>query len=245
MAVPPLDEQRRIAAILDRADRSTTGASEFVAELRCLRAATFQEAFGDPIANPRNWQRVRLGDLVDFVGGGTPSRARPEYFSGSICWATAKDIRGEVLADTEEHITQEALDSSATKLVPVGAVLVVVKSKVLMHRLPVAITTVRTCFGQDLKALLPKAGVSARFLLRHLRVGQQALLDRARGANTEGLTLDHLRDYRVLQPPPEILTSWIEKDAQIERLEAAAVKRAGYAETLVAALSDALFRERG
>ena len=73
--------------------------------------------------------------MVAIAGGSTSSRDRPEYFEGRIPWLTSKDMQGDYIWDTEEHITQAAIESSATKLVPENSVLVVVKSKVLMHRL--------------------------------------------------------------------------------------------------------------
>lgn len=162
--------------------------------------------FGNPVTNPKGWEVRRLGDLVAFVGGGTPSRARPEYFTGEICWATSKDIRAERLSGTQEHITEDAVKQSATNIVPPGSVLVVVKSKVLMHRLPVAIADVPVCFGQDLKGLMIKNDViGPEYLLRCLKLSERLLLDRARGANTEGLTLDHLRSVLIPLAEPRTL----------------------------------------
>lgn len=198
--LPPLDEQRRITAILDKADLLRQKRRLALQKLDLLTNSIFFEFFGRPASNPRRLKTVRLGEIAQFVGGGTPSRDVPAYFQGNICWATSKDMKGEILEGTEEHITTEAIKHSATKLVEPGAVLVVVKSKILMHRLPVLINKVPTCFGQDLKAIVLQNGLSARYLARHMRVDQHRLLDRARGINTEGLTLDHLREYEVLEP---------------------------------------------
>jgi type I restriction enzyme S subunit len=62
-------------------------------------------------------------------------------------------MRGDYIWDTEEHVTPDGIASSATKLVPAGSILVVVKSKVLMHRLPLAIAMVPLCHGQDIKSI--------------------------------------------------------------------------------------------
>jgi hypothetical protein len=82
--------------------------------------------------------------MVKITGGGTPARERPEYYQGRIPWLTSKDMKGDYIWDTEEHITERAIQESATNLIPAGSILVVVKSKVLMHRLPVAIAKVRS-----------------------------------------------------------------------------------------------------
>jgi type I restriction enzyme, S subunit len=195
--LPPIGEQRRIAAVLDAADALRTKRRQALAKLDTLTQAIFIDMFGDPLSNACDHQRSVLGDLVEFVGGGTPAKAILEFFDGEICWATSKDMGGRFLDDTRDHITMEAVQSSATKLVPAGTVLVVVKSKVLAHRLPVAISRVPTCFGQDLKGLIPKGGSTPEFVAGALVSGQRWLLSRARGVNTEGLTLDQLRRFPV------------------------------------------------
>jgi type I restriction enzyme S subunit len=221
--MPPLPEQRRIAAILDKADAIRRKRQETIRLTDEFLRSAFLDMFGDPVTNPKGWRTVRLGEVADFVGGGTPSRAVQTYFDGPICWATSKDMKGEVLTDTQEHITEEAVENSATKQVPEGTLLVVVKSKILMHRLPVLRTAVPACFSQDIKGILLQAGFPPRYVARHLRVGQRALLELARGANTEGLTLDHLRNYRLMAPKQAMLARF----EQVETLQEAASEKVG------------------
>src|SRR5204863_318044 len=68
------------------------------------------------------------------------------------------------LVDTEDHISEAAVDASATTVVPAGSLLVVFRSGVLQHSLPVTVTTRDTAINQDLKALLPSGGASAEYL---------------------------------------------------------------------------------
>jgi type I restriction enzyme S subunit len=211
--LPPLPEQRRIAAILDKADAIRRKRQETIRLTEEFVRSAFLDMFGDPVTNPKGWPTVRLGEVADLVGGGTSSRSVPAYFDGPICWATSKDMKGEVLTDTQEHITEEAVNNSATKQVPKGTLLVAVNSKILMHRLPVLMTAVPACFSQDIKGILLRAGFPPRYVARHLRVGQRALLDLARGVNTEGLTLDHLREYRLMAPKQSMLARFEEVEA--------------------------------
>ncbi len=210
---PPYDVQQRIAQVLDKADAIRRRRRESLRLLDEFLRSAFLEMFGDPVRNEKGWNVKPLGELADFVGGGTPSRAVSAYFTGQVCWATAKDIQSENVIDTQEHITSEAIQNSATKVVRPGTILIVVKSKVLMHRLPVAIAQVPTCFGQDLKGIVLRSGLSPTYVARHLRLGQSWFLNRARGANTEGLTLDHLRRFPVMLPPSDL----IERYDQVER----------------------------
>jgi type I restriction enzyme S subunit len=124
----------------------------------------------------------------------------------------------DVITDSQEHITQEALEKSSTQLVEKGTLLIVVKSKVLMKRLPIARTAIDCCFNQDIKAMVLKNPLITRYIHRHIKIGQTALLRLARGVNTEGLTLDHLRNYQVLMPPNEKILDFCKLDQANERV---------------------------
>ncbi|HLQ45860.1 MAG TPA: restriction endonuclease subunit S [Planctomycetaceae bacterium] len=105
---------------------------------------------------------VQLDDLVTIVGGGTPSKARPEYFLGHIPWVSPKDVKTWNIFDSQDHITEDAIDRSSTSLIDPGAVLVVIRSGVLKHTLPVAINRVAVTLNQDLKALVCGDRITAR-----------------------------------------------------------------------------------
>lgn len=240
--LPPFPEQLRIAEVLDRAERLIAQRQDSLSKLNGLIEACFYEMFGDPLANPRNWERRRLGELATFVGGGTPSRSRPDFYEGSICWATSKDMKNDFLEDTQEHITEEAVRCSATKLVPPGTILVVVKSKILAHSLPVAITKVPTCFGQDLKGIQVGPECDVMYVAWSLRVGKQWLLAKTRGANTEGLTLEHLREFPILMPPRSLQEEFSRRVEVIETLKAAQRASLSELEALYASLQHCAFR---
>lgn len=212
-----LEEQRRIADILDKADAIRRKRKEAIALTEELLRSAFLDMFGDPVTNPKGWPVKPLGDLVDIRGGGTPSRARPEFFAGHVSWATAKDFRSEFMSDTEEHVSEDAIASSATKLVPQGTILIVVKSKILMRRLPVAISTVPLCFNQDVKGLVARDLSEGPYIAAHIRMAQRKLLELARGVNTEGLTLDHLRGHPVMRPPVDEVQRFVQLEATIRR----------------------------
>jgi restriction endonuclease S subunit len=220
--LPSVLQQRHVAAALDMADAIQRKRHESLHLLEEFLRSAFLEMFGDPVRNEKRWPFMRLSDVAGFLGGGTPSRARPEFYTGTIPWASSKDITREDLLDTQEHVTREAVQESATQIVPPGSILVVVKSKILLHRLPVAIARVPVCFSQDIKALMSRdRRLTPIFLARHLRVGQRALLSKARGANTEGLTLEHLRGYQVMMPPVKLLDRWEQIETVVASLRRA------------------------
>ncbi len=192
--LPPLHEQRRIAVIMRQADMLRQWRQDSSKMRNKLLLSLFFTKFG----HPNQWDPIiPLGRLVEFVGGGTPSRAINKYFDGDIPWATSKDIKSRYLNDTQEHITDEAIQNSATNLVPAKTILVVVKSKILMHSLPLGITTRPFCFGQDIKGLICKPGVIPQFIVAAMLAQMDRIIRRARGLNTEGLTLEILRSIPI------------------------------------------------
>jgi type I restriction enzyme S subunit len=194
-----LSEQRRIAERLEQADRLVRTRRYALELTDTFLPATFRQLFGARLkAGPFR----EFGELVKITGGGTPARERPEFYRGQIPWLTSKDMKGDYIWDTEEHITERAIQESATNLVPAGSILVVVKSKVLMHRLPVAIAKVPLCHGQDIKSIQCSETLQPAFARFVLKFHEGRLLSLARGANTEGLTLPMLEELPVPTVPP-------------------------------------------
>lgn len=76
--LPPLPEQRRIAAILDKADALRAKRREAIAKLDQLLQSVFLEMFGDPVTNPKGWPVETLGELIDFATGKLDSNAAEE-----------------------------------------------------------------------------------------------------------------------------------------------------------------------
>jgi type I restriction enzyme S subunit len=195
----------------------------------------FGDYLGDHPSTP-------LGELVTITGGGTPSRKIDRYYRGDIPWLTSKDMRGNYIYDTQEHVTEEAIDKSAAKLVPEDSILVVVKSKVLMRRLPVAVAKRPLCHGQDVKSIQCSEKIEPLFLVYVLKYNESKLLSRARGANTEGLTLPMLREI----PVPDVSLTLQQNFAQIvhrfERLRAQQREARRQAEHLFQTLLHRAFR---
>lgn len=76
--LPPLGEQTRIAAILDKADQLRQQRRQAIALLDSLTQSIFLEMFGDPVSNPKGWMVCRIGDLLDSANYGTSGKAGPD-----------------------------------------------------------------------------------------------------------------------------------------------------------------------
>ena len=143
---------------------------------------------------------VPLGELVTVTGGGTPSRNQDAYYGGSIPWVTPKDMRSWEIADSKVRITDLGLRESSTKLIPADSVLVVVRSGVLKHSLPVAINRVPVALNQDMKALSPDGQIFPEYLAHFLRAMSPAILSWVRATTADNLPVEKLRALLVPLP---------------------------------------------
>ncbi|QOW20223.1 restriction endonuclease subunit S [Lysobacter ciconiae] len=119
--VPPLTEQRRIAAILDKADALRAKRREAIAKLDQLLQSVFIDMFGEPTSNPKRWPMVALADLGDIHTGKTPPTAVTGVFDGDVPFVTPGDLSRPMFR-AERTITE--LGATYTKVVRAGSALV-------------------------------------------------------------------------------------------------------------------------
>jgi type I restriction enzyme S subunit len=150
----------------------------------------------------KGWQTNTLGDVCEFRGGGTPSKAIEHYWCGSIPWVSPKDMKFDVVSDSIDHITHEAIARSATSLIPKDSILIVVRSGILARTVPIAMTGRELAINQDLKALCPADSIRPLFLYYLLCSQMDSLLAMvSRGATVHRLTTEQLRSLGFLMPP--------------------------------------------
>lgn len=142
-----------------------------------------------------------LGDFVTLVSGNTPSKANSDYWGGATPWVSAKDMGDFWVEDAVDHLTPEGV-AVASRLVPAGTVLLLARGMTLHKRVPICKLAKPATFNQDVKAVLPKAGISVRFL-PYLLVGNHGrlhdLVDSA-GHGTGRLNTDALLSFPVYVP---------------------------------------------
>jgi type I restriction enzyme S subunit len=148
------------------------------------------------------WRESTLGEVTDFLSGGTPSKDRADYWAGPVPWVSAKDMKRFRLDDTEDHVSEEAV-ANGTKLVPAGSVLLLARGMTLLNDVPICVISRPMTFNQDVKALRPKPLVRGDYL-PYLLLGNKehllSLVDLA-GHGTGRLNSDELRALDVVLPP--------------------------------------------
>ena len=149
---------------------------------------------------PPSWASVRLSDLGPWIGGGTPSKANPDYWNGPIPWVSPKDMKTKVIRNTIDGITTEAIERSSARRVPPKSVLIVTRSGILAHSLPVAVTAVESALNQDLKALNAPRGVFPDYIAWGLRACEQRILNTCRKGGTTVHSIEMPRLYAFELP---------------------------------------------
>lgn len=138
-----------------------------------------------------NLKYVPLGDVVDIVGGGTPSKRNQEYYGGNIPWATVRDMHSDILSRTEHSLTPKGLDESSSKLVPAGEV--VIATRVGLGK--VCLLLQDTAINQDLRGLVPKktAAIDRKFLFYWYKSVSKQVVDAGTGATVQGVKLPFVK----------------------------------------------------
>jgi len=143
---PPLSEQRRIAAILDKADVLRAKRREALAQLDRLAQSIFVEMFGDPVVNPGGWTKRALKELGKVTTGGTPPSSMEGMFGGPIPFITPGDLESN--QSPKRWVTDAGAREAGT--VRAGATLVCCIGATIGK---MGIASVRSAFNQQLNAV--------------------------------------------------------------------------------------------
>ena len=202
---PPVSEQRRITEILDQADRLRRLRAEADAKANRILPALLVRALG----SPANWGSdpscCPLGEFVDPVSGATPSKKTECFWSGDVPWVSPKDMKRDFLSESQDHVSQAALDETNLSLVKQGNTLIVVRGMILARDIPVAINRNPVTINQDMKALIPKTKeITGAYIWATLRLAKQKLqmLVRTTGHGTRKLDTPDLMQFPIPLPNP-------------------------------------------
>lgn len=168
--LPPLDEQRRIAEILWAVEEAIEEYLSVVISMKLSKKVIARDYIESlPTGS------TTFGQVGDWISGGTPSRECPAYWQGEIPWASPKDMKIDLLMDTEEHVSEEGA-RAGSRIIPPKSILFVTRGLILAHTFPVAITGQPMAFNQDMKAVVAHEGFDPAFIFHWLRHNAPKLL---------------------------------------------------------------------
>ena len=161
------------------------------------------------------WNTVKLKDICDFIGGGTPSKQVENFWCGNIPWISSSDLIESSIWEINitRHITAEAVAKSATHICPRNTVLVV--SRVGVGK--VAIAPFEVCTSQDFTNLVSKKH-DARFLAYCIQNKMKIMAEKTQGTSIKGVTVENIAQMEIELPPQEEQTAISEALSDIDNL---------------------------
>ena len=242
--LPPIEQQQRIASVLDTADALRAKRREALAKLDDLIQSVFVSMFGSAIAAVPS-TAVTLGEIAEVVSGATPKTSVTHYWGGGIAWATPRDLGGlegpyiDATA-TPRTLSQEGLKNCSAKLLPVDSVLLSSRAPigyVAMNRVPMAT-------NQGFKSLVPDpAWVDPRFLYAWLRRQRTRLESLGSGATFKEISKKIVEAIEIHLPPLSEQRRFGEVLDAIEKMRVRHAESRDMLETLFASLRQRTFRE--
>ena len=238
--LPPLPEQRTIAAFLDREtariDALIAKKRELIALLRRQRTAVISHAVTkglDPNAPlkdsgvewlgeiPAHWEAWKVSHIFRRIGSGaTPPTNQQEYYEGDVNWVTTSELRDNEISDTQKKITREALQKfSALKLYPPGTLLIALYGATIGR---IGLLTVEATTNQACCALVEPRNMITKFGFYCLYASRDWVVNLGYGGGQPNISQEIIRKLKLPLPPlPEqrTIAAYLDREtARIDRL---------------------------
>ena len=206
LSLPDLDEQRRIGDFLARIDEKIALNDRINDNLEQQAQSYFQELFVDN-ADPE-WAIGTISDLGTIVGGSTPSKAKPEYYTESgIAWITPKDLsinKSKFVSHGENDITELGLKNSSAAIMPEGTVLF--SSRAPIGYIAIAAGEVTT--NQGFKSVVPKPEIGTPFVYFFLKNTLPVIEGMASGSTFKEVSGSTMKNVPAVIPDAETLAKF-------------------------------------
>ncbi|MFZ7792225.1 restriction endonuclease subunit S [Acinetobacter lwoffii] len=240
--LPPLEQQRRIASILDQADALRQKRQQAIGKLDQLLQATFIDMFGDPISNPKNWDKCLLEKVTHKITDGT--HKTPTYMSSGIEFLSAKDIKkGRIVWNTNKYISEQEHSQLIKRCNPEIGDIVLAKSGSLGSVAIIDRSHQFSLFESLCLIKHDRQRIDAIFLTSMLRSPSMLshLLGKNKGIAIKHLHLVDIRGLEILLPPIELQLEFSSKIGSIDKLISIHLSSLEYIDSLFKSLQNQAF----
>jgi type I restriction enzyme S subunit len=238
--LPPLDEQRRIAAIFDLADDLRCKRREALALLQSANRFIFLEMFGDPIANNLTWPTVRLGDVGTLDRGVSKHRPRndPALLGGPYPLIQTGEVTNSDGYIRNFTSTYSELGLRQSRLWPQGTLCITIAANIGKT----GILTFEACFPDSVVGFVPGDQVRTEFVQQWFAFIQPVLERDAPQFAQKNINLAILRELRLINPPFDLQCSFADRVAEIDKLKTNHRAHLAKLDALFASLQHRAFR---
>jgi type I restriction enzyme S subunit len=197
--LPDIKEQEKLAELLWAANDTKESYKKLLALTDELVKAQFIEMFG---GEHNGAVFIRLEECcVSISGGGTPSMQHPEYYGGEIPFIKSGDIKDSTVSFGALTLTTAAIENTTARLLPAGCVLLVIRSAILRHELPLAVSLNPVVINQDLKAFQPKPEFDEYYLYWAIKSNETNLLMKVQTMLTSHIEFRDILNLPVRMAP--------------------------------------------
>lgn len=206
VVLPELSIQKRVVEIISTIQKKIVNNQELNDNLEQQAQSYFQELFVDN-ADPE-WAIGTISDLGTVVGGSTPSKAKPEYYTESgIAWITPKDLsinKSKFVSHGENDITELGLKNSSAAIMPEGTVLF--SSRAPIGYIAIAAGEVTT--NQGFKSVVPKPEIGTPFVYFFLKNTLPVIEGMASGSTFKEVSGSTMKNVPAVIPDAETLAKF-------------------------------------
>ncbi len=155
---------------------------------------------------PKGWEIRCLADVYNTSSGGTPSRSNSVYYMGNIPWVKTGELLGSYILDTEEHISNEAVEKSSAKLFPPNSLLVAMYAGANVGN--VGLTTFEGTCNQACCIINTKSNYSIDYLFQFIKTQKNYLQSISFGAAQQNISQEIIKRLKILLPPIDLLNRY-------------------------------------
>ena len=250
---PTLTEQKAIATALSEVDELISSLDQLLTKKQAIKQGAMQELLTGKTRLqgfagsgrfkqtevgriPEEWDACHFEDVLDgFSSGMTPYRGTPEFYRGNIPWITSGELNYNVITDTHEKITQDAVVKTSLKILPIGTFLMAITGlEAAGTRGSCGVTGIKATTNQSCMALFPKLGkIDSKYLYHfYVHYGNELAFKFCQGTKQQSYTGKIVKILPINLPPTlteqkAIATVLSDIDQEIEQLES---KKAKYQE---------------
>ncbi len=209
ISIPSLDTQKKIAGILTAIEIKITQNTEVNENLEQQAQAIFRSWFIDytPFGGdvPSEWVSTTLGSVCSCELGGTPSRAKPEYWNGSIPWINSGEVNKFRITKPSETITELGLSKSATKLLPAKTTVIAITGATLGQ---VSLLEIDSCANQSVVGVVPNSKLPYEFIYPLITANIQELISHQTGGAQQHINKQNVASLPIVIPSKVILKEY-------------------------------------
>ena len=208
--LPSLVEQQAIGSFFSHLDDLITLHQRKYDKLVVFKKSMLEKMFpkdGESVPEIRfagftdPWEQRKLSEVATFGGGHTPPMADPDnYEDGYVLWVTSQDVKSNYLDRTTTQITEKG--AKELTLYPAGSLVMVTRSGILRHTLPVAELSKPSTVNQDIRVILPQGECCGEWLLQFfISHNKELLLEFGKtGTTVESVDFGKIKDMLLYMP---------------------------------------------